>query len=223
MVGKVITERLPGIAVGAAGTSPRSLCRRNAPQLQSNPASNPCQVVCEIVRGYKEWIRHPINLATCHQSLIFIFSHAPLSNVVDVMAEPIGIASGLVALTTVAFKSSISLFKTIQNFQNHPRRVRDLLDELQALSGVLRLLTATVSATADIDFSALELPLRRCDDACKEFEQEIIKCSSRSGGTRTSFKDWSKLTYMGDDIDGFKLLLAGYKSTINIALADANL
>jgi hypothetical protein len=28
---------------------------------------------------------------------------------------------------------------------------------------------------------------------------------------------------MGDDIDGFRRLLAGYKLTINIALTDANL
>jgi hypothetical protein len=74
-----------------------------------------------------------------------------------------------------------------------------------------------------VDLSALELPLLRCGNACKEFEQEIIKCSSRSGGSRTSFRDWAKLRYMGDNIDGFRQLLAGYKSTINIALADTNL
>ncbi|KAH8751160.1 hypothetical protein BGZ57DRAFT_775119, partial [Hyaloscypha finlandica] len=40
---------------------------------------------------------------------------------------------------------------------------------------------------------------------------------------RTSFRDWAKLRYMGDNIDGFRQLLAGYKSTIIIALTDANL
>lgn len=33
-------------------------------------------------------------------------------------------------------------------------------------------------------------------------------------GSRTSFRDWAKLRYMGDDIDGFRRLLAGYKLTI---------
>jgi hypothetical protein len=91
------------------------------------------------------------------------------------------------------------------------------------LSGVLGPLTDIVNATTDIDLSALDLPLLRCGNACKEFEQEITKCSSRSGGSRTSFRDWAKLTYMGEDIDGFRRLLAGYKLTINIALTDANL
>jgi hypothetical protein len=139
------------------------------------------------------------------------------------MAEPIGVASGLLALATFAFQSSIALYQTVQSFQFHPKRVRDLEEELEALSGVLGSLTETISATTDVDLSALNLPLQRCGNACKEFGQEITKCSSRSGGSRTSFRDWAKLRYMGDDIDGFRQLLAGYKSTIIIALTDASL
>jgi hypothetical protein len=139
------------------------------------------------------------------------------------MAEPIGIASGLLALSGFAFQASITLYKMVQSFQFHPKQIRDLEEELEALSGVLGSLTETVSTTIDIDLSALELPLLRCGNVCKDFEQEIIKCSSRSGGSRTSFRDWAKLRYMGDNIDGFRQLLAGYKSTINIALTDANL
>lgn len=139
------------------------------------------------------------------------------------MAEPIGVASGLLALTAFAFKASVALYQTLQSFQFHPKQLRDLKQELEALSGVLDSLTETVSATTDVDLSALELPLRRCGNACKEFEQEIMKCSTRSGGNRTSFRDWAKLRYMGDNIDGFRQLLYGYKSTISIALTDANL
>jgi hypothetical protein len=139
------------------------------------------------------------------------------------MAEPIGLASGLLTLATFAFHSSITLYNTVQSFQSHPKRVRDLIEELEALSGVLGPLTETISATTDADLSALDLPLLRCGNSCKEFELEITKCSSRSGGSRTSFRDWAKLRYMGEDIDGFRRLLAGYKLTINIALTDANL
>ena len=139
------------------------------------------------------------------------------------MAEPIGLASGLLALATFAFQSSIALCNTVQSFQSHPKRVRDLIEELEALDGVLGPLTEIVSATTDVDLSALDLPLLRCGNCCKEFEQEIMKCSSRSGGSWTSFRDWAKLRYMGEDIDGFRRLLAGYKLTINIALTDANL
>ncbi|KAE9367305.1 hypothetical protein N431DRAFT_348649 [Stipitochalara longipes BDJ] len=139
------------------------------------------------------------------------------------MAEPIGLASGLIALTGFAFQASITLYQTVQSIQFHPKQIRDLKDELEALGGVLGSLTETASATTDVDLSALDLPLLRCGNACRDFEQEILKCSSRSGSSRTSFRDWAKLRYMGDNIDGFRQLLSGYKSTINIALTDANL
>jgi len=139
------------------------------------------------------------------------------------MAEPISLASGLLALATFAFQSSVALYNTVQSFQSHPKRVRDLIEELEALGGVLGPLGETVRATTDVDLSPLDLPLLRCGNACKDFEQELLKCSSRTGGSRNSFRDWAKLRYMGDDIDGFRRLLAGYKLTICIALTDANL
>jgi hypothetical protein len=98
-----------------------------------------------------------------------------------------------------------------------------LLEELEALTAALKSLTETIASDNDTTFAALELPLRRCDRACKDFEQELLKCLAHSGRTRTSFRDWARLMYMGDNIDGFKQLLAGYKSTVIIALTDANL
>lgn len=139
------------------------------------------------------------------------------------MADPVSLASGLLTLATFAFQSSITLYRTIESFQSHSKRVRDLIKELEALSGVLSPLTETASAATGEELSALDLPLLRCGNSCKEFEQELIKCSSRSGGSRTSFRDWAKLRYMGEDIDGFRRLLGGYKLTIIIALTDANL
>ena len=57
-----------------------------------------------------------------------------------------------------------------------------------------------------------ELSLLRCGSACKEFQEELLKCSFRSGADRTNFRHWAKLRYMGDDIDGFRQLLAGYRT-----------
>jgi len=138
------------------------------------------------------------------------------------MAEAIGLASGLVTLAAFAFQASVALVKTVRSFQVHPKTVRDLAEELEALVSILGSLSETVSGT-DVDLSGLNLPLLRCGKACQEFEAEIIKCSSRSGGGRTSFRDWAKIKYMGDDVDGFRQLVSGYKTTIIIALADANL
>jgi hypothetical protein len=137
------------------------------------------------------------------------------------MAEPISLASGLLALVIFAHKSCVTLYTTIQSFKTHPKRVRDLVNELETLIGVLESLADTVKSDKDVDFSPLDLPMQRCGNACNEFLQELQTCCSRSGGDKTSFRDWAKLRYMGDNIDDFKDSLAAYKSTITIALIDA--
>lgn len=139
------------------------------------------------------------------------------------MADPISLASGVLTLAVFAHKSCLTLYTTIQSFKTHPKRVRDLTEELQALIGVLESLSDTMRFHTDVDIPALDLPLRRCSSACDEFLAELQKCCSRSGGDRQSFRDWAKLRYMGDDMNDFKDSLAAYKSTINIALQDVQL
>ncbi|KIM95852.1 hypothetical protein OIDMADRAFT_133734 [Oidiodendron maius Zn] len=120
------------------------------------------------------------------------------------MAEPINLTTVLLSLATVAFQSSVALFKTVQSFRYHPKCIHELGEELEALSGVLGSLVETISATTDVDLLALEVPLLRCGKVCREFEQEIIKCSSWSSSNRTSFRDWTKLKYIEDDIYSFR-------------------
>lgn len=139
------------------------------------------------------------------------------------MADPVSLASGLLTLIVFAHKSCFTLCTAIQSFKTHPKRVRDLVDELQALTGVLESLSDTVRSDPDLKLSALELPLQRCGNACKEFLQELEKYCSRSGSDRQSFRDWAKLRYMGDNIDDFKDSLAAYKSTITVALTDVQM
>jgi hypothetical protein len=139
------------------------------------------------------------------------------------MAEPVGLASAILALATFALKATVSLYDDVNTFRTHPKKVRDLLEELHALRGVLEMLMKTAGAATDVDFSALGVPLQRCREACEEFGQELTKCCARSNADRTSFRDWAKMKYMGNDIDGFRQQLASYKSTINIALTDASL
>jgi hypothetical protein len=138
------------------------------------------------------------------------------------MADPLSTASGVLALAVFAFQCSKQLCQLVESFQNNQRAIRELKEELEALNGVLRSLQET-AANTDADLTTLNLPLFRCGKACKDFEAVIVKCAAHSGGSRTSFRDWAKLKYMGDDIVGFKNMLAGYKSTISIALGDANM
>lgn len=75
------------------------------------------------------------------------------------MAEPLRLASSLVALAKFAFPSSMMLYKTLQSFQSHPKRVRDLTEELESFNEVLGRLGETVIVATDLDLSALEIPL----------------------------------------------------------------
>lgn len=138
------------------------------------------------------------------------------------MADPISAASGILTLVGFALQSSSALYQTIQSFRSSKRNVRELKEELEALTGVLQSLD-DVARSSDADFTALKLPLRRCGSACSDFEALLAKCSQHSNVSRTSFRDWAKLSYMGGDIAAFKNTLAVYKSIIIIALGDANL
>ncbi|KFY67404.1 hypothetical protein V496_01595 [Pseudogymnoascus sp. VKM F-4515 (FW-2607)] len=102
------------------------------------------------------------------------------------------------------------------------RTIRGLKEELEALNEVLQSLHATIS-NGKVDLTPLTLPLTRCNQACQEFEAMVLKCTKHSNGTRRSLRDWTTLTYMGGDITAFKNMLGGYKSTIAIALGDANI
>jgi len=135
------------------------------------------------------------------------------------MADP---ASAILTLVLFCLQSCKSLHDVVSSFQSNTRNVRELREELEALNEVLGSLQQTV-ATTDVDFTGLELPLRRCGRACLEFRGVIDKSTEHSSGGRTSSRDWAKLKYMGDDVTGFKNVLASYKSTIIVALCDANL
>ena len=74
------------------------------------------------------------------------------------MADPVSLASGLLTLIVFAHKSCFTLCTTIHSFKTQPKRVRDLVDELQALTGVLESLSDTARSDPDLKLPALELP-----------------------------------------------------------------
>lgn len=138
------------------------------------------------------------------------------------MAEVIGTVSAITTIVTLALETSIALYQTIQSLQSREKVIRELRQELEALQGVLRALDESIG-NLDVDLVSLEQPLKRCKSSCEDFNSLILRCTSHSTEQRSSRRDWLKLRYMGDDISGFKNMLAGYKSTISIALAYANL
>ncbi|KAI9167805.1 hypothetical protein HJFPF1_03942 [Paramyrothecium foliicola] len=138
------------------------------------------------------------------------------------MGDPLSVTSALIAIVTASIQSSKALYRTVQSFKNHQSTVERLTRELVALTAVLQSLEYHV-ASDEQPFLPLKFPLRQCCQACREFKLLLDKNTQRSGPYRTSFRDWGKLQYMRSDVDEFANMLSGYKSTINIALADATL
>jgi hypothetical protein len=139
------------------------------------------------------------------------------------MADPLSIASSVVALVTFALQSSAVLFSTVRSFRSQDKDVRALKGEIGDLNVVLESLLETVTLHPDLSFDALKIPLHRCGKACQEYDELIQRCSKHSTGSRPSIRDWITQKYLQGDIDDFRAMLAGYKSTIHIALANANM
>ncbi|KAM0321337.1 hypothetical protein ACHAQA_010166 [Verticillium albo-atrum] len=138
------------------------------------------------------------------------------------MADPLSIASGVIGVLVATAQSTKALYQTVQSFRDQPRAVRQLQDELKSLDGVLDSLHDAIEEDATF-FVALGLPLRQCCEVCTEFQALVVNCTTHSDGARPSVRDWVRLRYMDTDIRGFTEMLAGYKATMAVALADANL
>ncbi|PIA82978.1 hypothetical protein CB0940_12194 [Cercospora beticola] len=140
------------------------------------------------------------------------------------MSDPLSAATAVIGLVPISFQAARALRDTIQSFKNHPRQLRGLFDELEDLINVLGELKSIVHAVGEPSFVLLEAPLRRCDAACKEFTKALQDCDrSDQGEFKSTFTGWLKIRWRGSDINEFKDTLAGYKSTIAIAIAGANL
>lgn len=139
------------------------------------------------------------------------------------MADCLGIASSIASLAVFAYKSSNALYTTIRDFQSQDKNARALKNELADLRGVLQSLAETVDNNDDINFDALKLPLLRCGKTCEEYGDLIARCTKHSSLSRPSLRDWVNQQYLEGDITDIREMLAGYKSTISVALATANM
>lgn len=137
--------------------------------------------------------------------------------------NPLKMSSGVLTLLTSAIQAGKTLHETIQSFRNYERTIRDLRSELESLIQVLESLK-TVAIDEGPIVSMLKLPVLCCHQTCQEFNAVIIKSTKHaSDSSRTSFRDWAQIRYMGGDIRDFKDTLSSYKSTIAIALGSLNM
>ncbi|KAI5458951.1 hypothetical protein BGZ63DRAFT_360626 [Mariannaea sp. PMI_226] len=138
--------------------------------------------------------------------------------------DPLSITTGVIGAGTFAFNACTALHSFIRELKSQDKSARALKAELNDLTVVLQLLLETIANHPTLDFQALKLLLLRCGHACEDYGKIIERCTKHSSTTsRPSVRDWVKQKYLQGDINDFKAMLAAYKSTINIALANANL
>ncbi|KAI0012758.1 hypothetical protein F4779DRAFT_643589 [Xylariaceae sp. FL0662B] len=128
---------------------------------------------------------------------------------------------GLGYVDPSAFNLQPSGFNRFEGVWTHARALKA---EVSHLTGVLSSLLETIADNPGLDFRALERPLQRCGKACEEYSQIISRCTKRSDSiSRSSVRDWITQKYLQGDINDFRSMVAAHKSTISIALANANL
>jgi hypothetical protein len=139
------------------------------------------------------------------------------------MADPLSIACSVTALTTFAISATLKLSATVRSFENHNKQSRALLEELNNLVAILETLLETIQANPDIDFDQLATLLDRCGKTCVEYGDLIAQFTKHSTVSRRSVRDWIKQKYLQGDVTDLREMLAGYKSTITIAIANVNM
>ena len=132
--------------------------------------------------------------------------------------------TSVITVAGFAFNACVVLHDTIRGLRSQNKAARALKAELGDLITVLQSLVETISANSAIDFNSLRVPLQRCGSSCQEYGKIIERCTKHSDGTsRSSIRDWVTQRYLQGDINDFRDMIATHKSTINIALAHANL
>ncbi|KAH7175959.1 hypothetical protein EDB81DRAFT_633294, partial [Dactylonectria macrodidyma] len=132
--------------------------------------------------------------------------------------------SSVLGVAGFALTAIMTLHRNIRSLQSQNRDARALKDELSDLTGVLSSLLETIASNPTLDFEALRGPLQRCGNACEEYGKIIARCTKNSSDiSRPSVLDWIKQKYLQGDINDFRAMLAAHKTTINIALVNANL
>lgn len=81
----------------------------------------------------------------------------------------------------------------------------------------------TINTTPEFNRSNFGLSLKLYGDACRILERSILEYSLRSSSSQRRRRDRAEFECLGQNIDGWGDLLAGYKATLIVAVAGANM
>lgn len=146
------------------------------------------------------------------------------------MAAEIGIAAGVIGISSAAYASCKSLHDLLQSMRNAPRECVSFMTELNEVTRVLEgfnkeLDRVSEQSTDEKRPTALKASLEQVQPciaelkkACDEFKDKLERTFAHSTEDRTSLRDRFKFTFQDKSIASFQYRLTSYKETISIAL-----
>jgi hypothetical protein len=140
------------------------------------------------------------------------------------MAEAIGAASSILALTIFAYNTSKSLYEAVSSFRSQRRTIQDVQTDLGSLVAVLGLIREqTQGSEDDTKFEPLRQPVQCCTTTCQDMQEMLDECTKHAKDGRDSIRDWLNMQYHEKSFQDMKQRLASYKSTLSIAFASINM
>ena len=151
-----------------------------------------------------------------------VLSHPPCRT--TKMAEAIGAASSVLALTIFAYNTSKSLYEAVSSFRSQRRTIQDVQTDLGSLVAVLGLVREQAQGSeADMKFEPLRQPVQCCTTTCQEMREMLDECTKHAKDGWDSVRDWLNMQYRERSFQDMKQRLASYKSTPSIAFASINM
>jgi hypothetical protein len=140
------------------------------------------------------------------------------------MAEPIGLASGLLTLIIFAYDTSKSVYDIVSSFKSQRKVIKDVQADLNSLITVLTSIRDQAQRSSGLErLEPLRQPLNCCATTCKEMREMLDACTAHSTDERNSVRDWLKMQYHEKGFEDMKKRLASYKSTLSIAFESINM
>ncbi|KAK3177983.1 hypothetical protein OEA41_000115 [Lepraria neglecta] len=134
------------------------------------------------------------------------------------MAEVVGLAAGLLALTTAAYQTSKALHEAISSFRSQQKTIKDFEADSDSLTTVLDQIREWIQNAKDIErLEPLRQPIYCCMQACQEMHEMIDACTVHTTDARQSVRDWLNMQFRGKSFEETKQRLSSYKSTLSIA------
>jgi Fungal N-terminal domain of STAND proteins len=145
------------------------------------------------------------------------------------MGEPVELTASIVEIAILACRSSNSLYELIDRIREAPKALKDLNADLLSFQQLLGSLEEEIRGTPDASLSdqfkqrleEIKPTLEECSKACGEFKAKLSRITSNSNKDHTSVSDKVKLQFKEKEIIAFRSKLAGYNTTLNMALAFA--